>query len=347
MPPNKNTSKEPQSMTSNRRHQGFTLIELLVVVSIIALLIGILLPSLGKARESGRQTQCLSNTRQWGLGHNTYLAEYKGVHAWDGRDLVGGSETTAGTGYNTTYNADQMQQTFNSPMAWVSGVVPYIMNGGTYRSVYFGNGNKAPLPGTNNPFVCPSAQPPTDIAGNGGFGPATTNTIIDGNGNVATVQFRYFFSYGMNSKFNSAGGGVATQDLNAIINNVTIPATAASIQKTGEKLVRSDKIKKPSYTVLMTELRNHPDELTPTEKASGNGYSAKSLNRIRGDWQRFPNRHDSGGNVVMLDGSGKFFKYDYASRTTSGLSGAAVTSATDSFNKPDLIWCPNNEDSGN
>ena len=56
--------------------RGFTLIELLVVVSIIALLVAILLPSLQGARESARGSVCLSNLRQVGLGFISYVYDY-------------------------------------------------------------------------------------------------------------------------------------------------------------------------------------------------------------------------------------------------------------------------------
>lgn len=68
----------PHFRTFSRR--GFTLIELLVVVAIIALLISILLPSLGKAREQAKMAACGSNLRQIGVAMEAYAVEYNGFH---------------------------------------------------------------------------------------------------------------------------------------------------------------------------------------------------------------------------------------------------------------------------
>jgi prepilin-type N-terminal cleavage/methylation domain-containing protein len=59
-----------------KRQHGFTLIELLVVVAIIALLIAILLPSLGRARDRAKLTACASNLRQLGVASGVYAAEW-------------------------------------------------------------------------------------------------------------------------------------------------------------------------------------------------------------------------------------------------------------------------------
>ncbi|MEM9883056.1 MAG: DUF1559 domain-containing protein [Planctomycetota bacterium] len=59
--------------------RAFTLIELLVAISIIALLIGLLLPALAGARVAARSTQCKSQLRQLGIAFETYAEAHKGI----------------------------------------------------------------------------------------------------------------------------------------------------------------------------------------------------------------------------------------------------------------------------
>jgi len=109
-----------------QRNKGFTLIELLVVIAIIAILAAILFPVFAKVREKARQTACLSNERQLGLGLEQYLNDYD-----------------EGTPQGWTQ--------YGEPSGWASQVYPYI----TSYSIFMcpddaqvdGNGASAYPPG--------------------------------------------------------------------------------------------------------------------------------------------------------------------------------------------------------
>ncbi len=67
-----------------KHRHGFTLIELLVVISIIALLVAVLLPALGQARETASRTKCASNLRQLFIAAEFYAKDNEGVYMTSG-----------------------------------------------------------------------------------------------------------------------------------------------------------------------------------------------------------------------------------------------------------------------
>jgi prepilin-type N-terminal cleavage/methylation domain-containing protein len=86
---------------------AFTLIELLVVIAIIAILAGLLLPALSRAKFRAKVINCTSNYRQWRIVANMYAGE--------NRDFLPSFPLNRGTGYNTLDVATNMP----------SGLQPY------------------------------------------------------------------------------------------------------------------------------------------------------------------------------------------------------------------------------
>jgi prepilin-type N-terminal cleavage/methylation domain-containing protein/prepilin-type processing-associated H-X9-DG protein len=118
---------------SNTR-KGFTLIELLVVIAIIAILAAILFPVFAKVREKARQTSCLSNEKQLGLGIIQYIQDYDEKEP-NGTTAVAGVASNVGQG-------------------WVGQIYQYVKSTGVVK-----------CPDDSTATITPSSATPIEGAG--------------------------------------------------------------------------------------------------------------------------------------------------------------------------------------
>lgn len=133
---------------------AFTLIELLVVIAIIAILAGMLLPALSRAKARAQSIQCLSNLRQWGLGLQVY--------ATDNNDLVPRDGTDDGGRYGVDTGSTAGPGSPNDNYAWFNTLPPNM--GEKAFSNYWANAagdyrKNLPFPGGTGKFWhCPAAK---------------------------------------------------------------------------------------------------------------------------------------------------------------------------------------------
>jgi prepilin-type N-terminal cleavage/methylation domain-containing protein/prepilin-type processing-associated H-X9-DG protein len=154
---------------STSQRQAFTLIELLVVIAIIAVLVGLLLPAVQKAREAANRMSCQNNLKQMGLACLNFESTYKFFPCgFLGKEQVNAAPGTAGV----------------HKTAWTALILPYLEQGNLasiydYTNDYDAQSNATAVSTVVKTFQCPSTPgnpnwdtTPSDDAGSTGWGTA-------------------------------------------------------------------------------------------------------------------------------------------------------------------------------
>jgi prepilin-type N-terminal cleavage/methylation domain-containing protein/prepilin-type processing-associated H-X9-DG protein len=354
------------------RRGAFTLVELLVVIAIIAVLVGILLPALAKARAQAQEIQCMSEIRQFGMGLQMYVDQNKGQLPQKG---PGGTNTG-----NDSFGPAGGVIGVNDPSLWFNAIPPFVNQKSYYDMLVWAqgipgatalqNGHEGPpipLPhaGDNSVFICPVQAMPgsydLNTGGNGGDQYSTDGNYFVLNGpNVSTATPHGVDSYGVlqlgsnhpATSFNWASTFVFNSKLTTVATGVG--ASTSELGNSGPSIKMSS-LQPTSEVVVMTEMIANAGEYKdqyvhayyndPRYAAVHNsgaianpfnsqGQYANNVAQAKACWTRFTTRHNHGGNLLFADGHVAWFSWTDVQIPLDG-------STNYSANQPSKVtWCP-------
>jgi len=343
---------------SKRGRGGFTLVELLVVIGIIAILMGVLLPALTKARRAAQEIQSASNLRQFGFGFQIYADANNGFLPEDGegdgsdtaKQLIGRSAPNApaysGSGQYIPTGVDD-------PCMWWNAIPPLVNNRSYYSlmSDYLYNGLNSSLPsaGVKSIWVCPAASSPDSLTGTSLGTSGKSSEMYNGTNSTTTAPGDYFGLWGTDPKYRTTPHPFPFYMCYVI--NSKLFATLNNQQNITR--IKLAQLRPGSDVVLMTEkLVNYGEYSQASDPEVTNYFSAFSstqannictqgyesnIGQPKATNTRFTTRHRHGGFLLFADGHVSWFAWT----EVQGLVDPVLKNVTN-INRPDnhVIWNP-------
>jgi len=305
---------------------AFTLVELLAVIAIIGVLVGLLLPAVQAARESGRRSTCLNNVKQLALG----LANYHDAN----------KKFPAAFKAANTYANGAATNTYGQGISWVAYVLPFIEQASLANKIDFtsldswtgGSGDPNYSLAVNNMpsyLLCPSIVDPKDgreAASTVPRPPFTSHYygimgVVVPSGPVATAYPNY------TADGNSTGGNNLSSQGIFPVSSMKQPSSVSAKDVT-DGLSKTFLVGEISWSGMGSQGRSHTASfLSAYNNAAGsyirsarNIYYPRPINISKYEWQsgsgvtaqngwnnlNWGSNHPSGTHFAMADGSVDF-----------------------------------------